>query len=325
MLGMPRLRMRWKILCALLAIGTLPLLVSALLDRRELARLGADLAAQSGEALREQSSRSLNQIADNYARLVDRERRLVELLVKLQAREAEIHLTKAPDDAPVHWVDAFDARDPALKLTTLPTTHWHSGPNGEREVINVSTRFPVFVAAPELVRAELAVDAARLAAMTPFYRDTFARNNDIVYRQYVALDNGLLASFPGHGAFPSDFDPRERLWYREQKREPRLRWSIPHVDASSNRTFVNATTPIHNAAGEFVGVGRCRCLAARHFPTLEPARQSYGRQRSAHDLVRKSTRCPSQSCNHCARWRGRRAHELARTTTGRVFPSFGPQ
>ena len=248
------LQIRWKILIALLAIGIGPLLISGWLDTRSVSALGARLAEQSGQALSEQTRRNLEQVAENYARRVERERQLIELALRLQAREASTALRAPAAPADVFWSNSFDDSDPALALVTLPDKYLARSNTGAVAPVPVSLDKQVFFSPATAERSQLSADAARLTALTSLYREIHADHHDVIYRQFIALDNGLLASYPGHGAFPPDYDARKREWYRHHDGSGDIRWAPPHIDAVSGRAFINATIPLRNPDGEFVGV-----------------------------------------------------------------------
>ncbi|TDJ60532.1 MAG: HAMP domain-containing protein [Proteobacteria bacterium] len=249
------LQIRWKLLLAMLAIGISPLIISAWLNVRGLSELGAMLAQQSGQALSEQTRANLEQMADNYTRLVDRERQFIELLVRIQAADAEKLLgAAAPQNGGVYWSDAFDRADEALKLQTLPERYQQPNAAGEQIPAPVSFVHQAFFAASPVKRSEVLAEAVKLSRMTTLYREAHRHHSDIVYRQYVALENGLIATFPGHGGYPAEFDPRERSWYREQKAARDFHWSSPHTDTISRRAIVTATMPIMDPGGSFAGV-----------------------------------------------------------------------
>jgi len=248
-------QIRWKILIVLLAIGIGPLLISGWLDTRSVSALGARLAEQSGQALSEQTRRNLELVAENYARRVERERQLIELALRLQAREAHAALrAPAPATTDVFWADAFDAAVPALTLVTEPDKYRARANDGSVAPVPVSFDRQVFFNPQGTERSQLRDDAARLTTLTSLYREIHTDHQNVIYRQFIALANGLLASYPGHGAFPPDYDARKRAWYREHDSSGGIRWAPPHIDAVSGRAFINATIALHDPDGQFVGV-----------------------------------------------------------------------
>ena len=59
---------------------------------------------------------------------------------------------------------------------------------------------------------------------------------------YVALPNGLLATYPGHGKLPTAYDARVREWYKAALREGGVVWRIL-VDASTKRLTATVSMP----------------------------------------------------------------------------------
>ena len=59
--------------------------------------------------------------------------------------------------------------------------------------------------------------AEALDELNRFYQEVDRTHEALFHWQYVALENGLVATFPGHGNYPEDFDVREREWYQAQK------------------------------------------------------------------------------------------------------------
>lgn len=247
--------LRSKLLLLLLGIAVAPLLLIAWLDLDAMTALGSRLAAQTGAALADQTRLSLERQADTFARLMSRERELVELLVRLQAREVERAL--AAPDAPRRSVFEsadFDAGNPALQLEVRPQKYFRLlGPSAV-EPIPVSFRDQAFLFPPGSDRLALWGDAARLTALTPFLAEAHRHHDDLVFWQFTALANGLHASYPGHGGYPDNFDARQRNWYREQERMHVFRWSPPQIDVNSRLVLAAATMPVLDPAGRFLGV-----------------------------------------------------------------------
>lgn len=248
-------QLRWKILLAMLLIGITPLMISAWLDVRGISNLGAMLAQQSGQALSDQTRASLEQMADSYARLMEREGQLIELLVRIQAAHAEKLLgDSVPTSRDIYWADEFDGSEENLALETLPTKYVRPDAAGKRIPLPVSFVHQSFHSPLPADRALLEPHARRLAGMSTLYREAHRHHGDVVLRQYVALENGMIGTYPGHGGYPDDFDPRERPWYVEQRADRRFRWSRPHTDVTSHHALVNATMPIRDGDGNFAGV-----------------------------------------------------------------------
>ncbi len=51
---------------------------------------------------------------------------------------------------------------------------------------------------------------------------------------YASLENGVHISYPGHGGYPTGYDPRKRPWYKMAKQSKILTW-LPIVDATTGQ------------------------------------------------------------------------------------------
>lgn len=242
--------LRLKILLAFLLIALVPAMITAALDSQRLRRLGDDLTTRNAAVLADRAVNTMQRIAGDYARLLDRATRRVRTLVELQAEFAE-RLLAAPVPAAgeVYFADDFDAGHAALELSTPQA----AGP-GTRE-IPVSWRHQVFHYADPGPLPGSARDAAlRLGDMAGYYSRVRDPDDRVVRWHYVVLENGLSATFPGHGGYPTGFDPRQRPWYEEQKSAPGYRWYRPHKDAATGALVINSTMPLFSSSGEFLGI-----------------------------------------------------------------------
>ena len=190
------LLIRWKILFAMLLIGIIPLVISASYDLRGLSQLGNLLGEQSGRALNEQTRHSLEHVADNYVRLIDNERRPIELLVRIQANQVERALIAQKSGEVTDLWTETSTTAPRSRATqtgagntislTAPTT---------LQDAQITASEQVFYVPPPLGQAQAQSDAQRLQEMTAFYRQSQAHQANLIYRQYTALEAGYWEHF----------------------------------------------------------------------------------------------------------------------------------
>ena len=247
---------RTKLLLLLGLAMLVPASMTAILDARLISSLSNDLSARHAGAISEQTLLSMNRAATEYAETLDRESRRIRALVRLQAREAVNVLTApapAADTQPVFGTDAFENADAGLELVSAPLPSPARRPGG-RAAPQVSWSQAVVHFAPGTDREAVNDDAARLASLAPFFEHMRDPYDALLGWHYVVLDNGLSASYPGHGNTPAAFDPRARVWYVEQKRAPGFRWFRPHFDASTGALLINAVSPLIDAHERFLGV-----------------------------------------------------------------------
>ncbi len=247
-----RLPLRWKLLLLLAGLAVLPLLTLAWLDIRALAHLGATLATQSGLALSEQALANLESHADSYAALVGTERQVIELIVSLQAREASEALQRPAADTTPQWTAelaetpaAADPRAARYQAFSNESTH---------APLNVFFDRLSFYLPPGAQRDALTEQAQRLATLQKSFAATRDRFDNLLHWQYVSLESGLHASYPGHGGYPPEYDARRREWYIAQQARHALTWSRPHRDATTRQRLLSATMPLYDAQGGFIGV-----------------------------------------------------------------------
>jgi len=248
------LKIRWKILLALFAIGIGPLAINRWQETRSMAALGSLLAQQSGQALSEQTRSALDQAADDFARLINRERELIELLVRIQAREATALLRSTPANGPLVWAGTVGAAPAESPPGATEESHT---PDAAADAIRAgshSSDNQVFFSPADVPRRSVEQDALRLVPLTSLYAEIDADHPDVIRRQFVVLENGLVASYPGRGGFPEGYDARDRPWYRPHNGTGGPRWAPPHIDAVSGYLLMNATVPLRNSDGEVIGV-----------------------------------------------------------------------
>ncbi len=251
----PRLSLRWKLLALLAAIALGPLFFIAWTDLRTLSELGSTLAGQSAEALGAQLRANLRQLADSHAAAIERQRRLLELIVRMQARDVERALRRplVPQVTPT-WAGAFDRDGVPPDATQDTPGYYRQLDAGHREVLALSFTALSFHRAPGVAEETVLDDARRLAVTAPLLRELRAAAPDLVHWQYASLASGLHASYPAHGAYPADYDARARAWYRRQRERQALDWPPPHIDVATRLPVISATMPLRDAAGRFIGV-----------------------------------------------------------------------
>ena len=195
------MRIRTKVLLLFGTLALFPVIITATLDTLLMRSLSQDLTRRSATAMADQALVTMQRIADEYARTLDRERLRMEMLVHLQAESAERLLAddSGKPDSPIYFAEDFDRPD-----TPIPVER--TGPPTSRR--QVSWEHQVFQHASTVDRASLIDSAHALAPMGALYRKLRATNDEIIYAHYVVLTNGLTAAWPGRGARTGPADLR---------------------------------------------------------------------------------------------------------------------
>jgi len=251
------MKIRGKLLILFLGIALTPLTILTVMGDRALLALGHELAARIRGAVEPPAQRLLHRIVADYARVIHRERQLLDLLARTQADEVRIRLAQAPPASqtiygPAAFAGGQPAPAPDLALR-FAEKYFRIGADGRKQPYPVSFQHPAILVAGGEDPAPLAADAGRLAQLARFLREAQWHHGDLVQEQFVALENGLYAVFPGHGGYPADFDPRLEFWYREQKAVRRLVWLHPAFDPGTGQVMMAVTLPLHDEVGRFLG------------------------------------------------------------------------
>ncbi len=239
----------------LLVIALAPLTMVSFLDVRATSHLGENLANRTSEAIIREVGFRLQQWIDEKAEWARAGRNLIQQTLRFQAREVERNLALSSAPATRIFENADFERDPS-PVPGLEESRSHFRYDEGRamfEPLRVSYAALSFHFSPGTPRGALGADVRRLAAMLEFYRVLHASPQELIHWQYTGLENGLFCSYPGHGGYADDYDPRLRPWYIEARQKGEFTWFGPYVDASSKELVLTACQPIRRH-GVFAGV-----------------------------------------------------------------------
>lgn len=75
-----------------------------------------------------------------------------------------------------------------------------------------------------------------------------------IARAYVGLENGLHASYPGHGKWPDNYDPRTNAWYKLAKSRRGPIWGAPAVDLHGLGLILTCAQAMYDGNDNLLGV-----------------------------------------------------------------------
>ena len=140
---------RWKFLIFFMTFSLAPLLVVTLVGQRGIVRMGETITGLAKKSRTEIVSRELKQTARDYAKILGREKEILELTLRIIARDAERFLSEPPQGAAkVYFADDYDY--PAKAPKDIEFSHKHiRGVAGEgTEPMVVSFGHQVFLVRP---------------------------------------------------------------------------------------------------------------------------------------------------------------------------------
>ena len=248
------MKIRPKLLILLLAVALVPLVIGTTWQQMSMRRLGDRLAANTRGALIDIAFRNLHLLVDDYARLVNRDKKMVELAVRLQVREVERRLAQPPPSG--HWPffsRDYDRGDRLPSGMAASKIHFRTAKNGERKPIAVTYDEQVYFVVKGVAGKVVEDHMARLSTMPGVYRFLMEGRPDVMYWQYTSLEIGFHTSYPGHGGYPEEYDPRKRAWYKAARDGGKLGW-IVMPEVSSGTVALTAAAPVYRPDGSFAGV-----------------------------------------------------------------------
>jgi sigma-B regulation protein RsbU (phosphoserine phosphatase) len=246
---------RWKFLIFFMTFSLAPLLVVTIVGQRGILRMGETISGLAKKNRTEIVSKELQQTATDYAKILGREKEVLELTLRIIARDAERFLSEPPQAAAkVYFADDYD--NPAKAPGDLVTSRKHvrDAAGTGTEPILVSFGHQVFLVRPGADWRYVANDIGRLRRLLPLHSEFERQLGDILYWQYVSLESGVHAAYPGHGGYPSTYIPQTRPWYILARKKGELAWSTPYIDPSTHQVIMTASMPARHSDGSFAGV-----------------------------------------------------------------------
>jgi sigma-B regulation protein RsbU (phosphoserine phosphatase) len=246
---------RWKFLIFFMTFSLAPLVVVTLVGQRGILRMGETISGFAQKNRTEIVSKELQQTATDYAKILGREKEVLELTLRIIARDAERFLSEPPKGAAkVYFAEDYDKPAKAPKDIVFSHKHMRGAAGEGTEPMAVSFGHQVFLVRPGADWRYVATDIGRLRRLLPVHIEFESQLGDILYWQYVSLESGVHAAYPGHGGYPSTYNPQTRPWYILAKERGELAWSTPYIDATTRQVIMTASMPIRHSDGSFAGV-----------------------------------------------------------------------
>ena len=231
-----------------------PLLVVTLVGQRGIVRMGETIARLAEKNRTEIVSRELQQTATDYAKILGREKELLELTLRTIARDAERFLSEPPKGAAkVYFAKDYDNPAKAPRDLVTSPKYIRSGAGEGIEPMDVSFGHQVFLVKPGADWRQVATDIDRLRRLLPLHKELEGELGDMLYWQYVSLESGVHAAYPGHGGYPRSYNPQSLPWYIRAREGRQSLWTIPYIDATTRQVIMTASMPIHGPDGSFAG------------------------------------------------------------------------
>ncbi|MCK4872971.1 MAG: SpoIIE family protein phosphatase [Phycisphaerales bacterium] len=249
------MKIRWKMLILLAGTGLLPLALMTTYSQTRGRELGLELAEEARGVIIDAAKRELQQIVDTNGELLWQQGETITLGVRMQAREVERLLASPlPNDPRIVPASRFDDESDLPAGAILSSMNLEADADGAVRSMYISRDTQAYHLAPGVRQSDVADDIARLAPMTSLYASLREDLDEHLRWQYTALESGVHTTYPGHGGYPAQFDPRVRPWYIEAKEVGADTWSVAIVDATTRQVVIPVVAPVHDRDGAFAGV-----------------------------------------------------------------------
>ncbi len=252
------MRIRWKLLLLFLAIFLLPLGIGRIIAERSWQRMGLELGERSRDELVQRTGAELGRMVEDHARILSRERTIMEGLVRVQALEVSRLLDAPPPEAaeeilvaeplPMELEGEGKGMDP--RFCRLEEQMEDCLPL-EVDFARPAVRFLGRMEKPGAVERS---DAARLAALAPAQLQASRDQPDLLLWQMIVLRNGTMSIYPALGGLPARWDPRRSEWYAPALETDRVLWTGPVTDPLTRQPTLVASLAVPGPQGTPAGV-----------------------------------------------------------------------
>lgn len=247
------MKLRWKYFLILLTASLVPLLTVTWISQNASRGLGKTISKKAQINLTEMISQEMVSATRSYANLINLGGFASEQVLRRLAARAELALAlPPPPDTRIYYAADFD--DPRLAPGDMAPSENHPIRNngGVVSYKQISRQHPNFLLAPGTDRADTAQDIARLTRLSSTLKSIGHHYQDGLYWVYASLENGIHISYPGHGGYPVDYDPRQRPWYKMAKKSNTVSW-LPVVDATTGQLTLTVSMPFRRPDGSLAG------------------------------------------------------------------------
>ncbi len=248
------MKLRWKYFLVLIAASLVPLLTVTWISQNASRRLGKTISGRAQNTLTDTVKQEMVRATRSYAAFSLLGGVTTELALRVLAAKAELALA-LPPPSPTRIYYAADFDDPLSAPEDMSPSKNHPirSEGGVETYKSISRKHPNFLLAPGTMKEGVTSDIARFTRLSSALRSINQHYGEGLIWVYASLENGVHISYPGHGGYPTGYDPRKRPWYEMAKQSKTLTW-LPIVDATTGQLILTVSMPFDRPDGSFAGV-----------------------------------------------------------------------
>ena len=248
------MKLRWKHFLVLLAASLVPLLAVTWITQNASRRLGNTISERVQNTLTDTVRQEMVRATRSYAAFSHLGGVTTELALRVLAGKAELALA-LPPPSPTRIFYAADFDDPRTAPKDMAPSKNHPI-QYKGSVVSyrpISQSHPNFLLAPGTIKEDVARDISRFTRLSSVLRGLSQGYGEGLIWAYVSLENGVHISYPGHGGYPTGYDPRKRHWYEMAKKSNAPTWH-QMVDATTHQLTLTVSVPFKRPDGSLAGV-----------------------------------------------------------------------
>lgn len=243
------MKLRWKYFLVLVAASLVPLLTVTWISQNASRRLGKTISIRAQNTLTDTVRQEMVRATRSYAAFSLLGGQTTEFALRLLASKAELALSLPPPSPTRFYFAAdFDGPRSAPEDMASSTKHPIGSKDGVESYKRISRKHPNVLLAPGTMREDVTRDIARFTRLGSALRNLNQHYGTGLHWAYASLENGVHIAYPGHGGYPTGYDPRKRPWYKMAKKTMTLTW-LPIVDATTGQLLLTLSIPIRRPDG----------------------------------------------------------------------------
>jgi len=261
-----KIRNKFSLLGIFLVV--VPLVTVTYFQHSSMTEFGTRMAEHTGDILARKERDLLHKIVQDYSAILRRDKTTHERALHFQARDVERLLGRErTGPSTLYFPEAFRKDGDPLPGLRLDYKHMRQDRSEERDWVWVNYEHQVIYLAPGTSKSEVSGILSRIFDLTKSYSFLYTLHPDHILWQHTVFASGIQSTYPAHGEFPRDYDPRKEPWYKRAKQTGSM-VRIVSKNPANQATNQVVAMPVHFPDGSFAGVTAISVPYERAFQDL---------------------------------------------------------
>jgi sigma-B regulation protein RsbU (phosphoserine phosphatase) len=245
------MKIRWKLLIVFLSISLVPMMIMRLYNQRGMHKLGEELATRTQDVLIQKANFELKMLVDEHATILQRDRALINLALKVQASELEKRFLG--EKGQLQDISTPQASKKSNEQIAFRHSDKHFKVMGGRSMpLSVSYDGLGDLNILRSIKSDRTI-FNKLSSMVPVYRSLADAHPEHILWQLTAFEDGTQAVYPAIERYPMRYNAYQQEWYKRSKNENRIFWSRPVIEPFTRQLSFVVSFPLVQPDGKFVG------------------------------------------------------------------------